>query len=347
MVERSSATSVRHVRAVSPREATGLVATVYDQMRREFLVVPPLTLHSPAPEILAGAWCVVRETLVCGDVARTRKEAVASAVSRRNSCPFCVDAHLMAIEAAGQSRLSRAIESGDAGAIDDAGLRELVRWGEATRTPGDARLASPPFPSTEAPEFFGTALLFHYINRMVHVFCDDSPLPVAGLPPRLHRFLRRMTATRFGDWFERRHQPGLGLSLVPAADVPAGFEWSQARPTVAAAWAGFHHVVDRLAREVAAPAVLTTTTAAIEDWNGEEPPLGRAWIEERIASLPEKERIASRLALSVALAPARTDPAWIAAYRELAGSDGAVITLAAWASLKATGRVAAWIAPRN
>src|SRR5262245_26771388 len=113
LVERMSVENVRHVAPVSPAAATGLVATVYAQLREEFLVAPPFTLHSPVPEILAGVWAVVRETLVCGEVPRAHKEAVASTVSRLNACPFCVDAHLMALRATGRSADVRGVESGD------------------------------------------------------------------------------------------------------------------------------------------------------------------------------------------------------------------------------------------
>jgi hypothetical protein len=51
-------------RRVTRREAKGLVAAVYDQIAEEFALVSPMMLHSPAPEILAGVWCLSREAFV-------------------------------------------------------------------------------------------------------------------------------------------------------------------------------------------------------------------------------------------------------------------------------------------
>ena len=42
----------------------GSVAEVYERMRREFGIhAEPIVLHSPAAELLSGAWAVCRETL--------------------------------------------------------------------------------------------------------------------------------------------------------------------------------------------------------------------------------------------------------------------------------------------
>jgi len=69
---------IRYLQPVSPAAATGLVAEVYSQARREFGLLPPIPLHSPVPRLLAGAWCVLRETLVTGQVARPVKEVLAA-----------------------------------------------------------------------------------------------------------------------------------------------------------------------------------------------------------------------------------------------------------------------------
>ncbi len=74
-------------------DATGLVATIYEQMADEFAIVPPLTIHSVVPDILAGVWCLSREAFVVGPGGRVRREMVAAAVSRSNACPYCVEVH--------------------------------------------------------------------------------------------------------------------------------------------------------------------------------------------------------------------------------------------------------------
>ncbi|BBZ29307.1 hypothetical protein MMAD_36020 [Mycolicibacterium madagascariense] len=51
---------IKHVEAVPPRAAQGLVAEVYQQMRDEFQLVPPVTLHAPVPRLLAAVWGMLR-----------------------------------------------------------------------------------------------------------------------------------------------------------------------------------------------------------------------------------------------------------------------------------------------
>ena len=59
--------AIRHVQAVVPNAAEGLVARVYPQIKKEFgALVEPFTLHSPSPELLAGAWGACRESLLVG-----------------------------------------------------------------------------------------------------------------------------------------------------------------------------------------------------------------------------------------------------------------------------------------
>ena len=72
---------IRHVAAVRQDEAAGLVNDVYQQMQRDFQVVPPITIHSPVSKIMAGVWGIVRESMVAGPVSRVNREAVAAAVS--------------------------------------------------------------------------------------------------------------------------------------------------------------------------------------------------------------------------------------------------------------------------
>src|SRR5688500_10461272 len=56
---------VRHVSPVAPRAAGGLVAAVYRQVERDFgMLAPPVSLHSPAPEVLAACWLMLRESLI-------------------------------------------------------------------------------------------------------------------------------------------------------------------------------------------------------------------------------------------------------------------------------------------
>lgn len=345
LVERLSAENVHHVAPVPPAAAVGVVATVYAELRDEFLVAPPFTLHSPVPDILAGVWAVIRETLVCGEVPRAHKEAVASAVSRLNACPFCVDAHLMALQAAEGSTNVRAVERGDPDDIADPRLRALVRWAGRTLAPGDPILAEPPFRQADAAEIIGTALSFHYINRMVNVFCDRSPLPLPSALRPLQGPMRRLGAPMMRAMVTRRYAPGRGLDLVPRAEPLPDLAWAGGQPTIAGVLAGLAAVLERHARAAASPAVLELVRDRLGRWDGEAPELGRGWVDVAVAPLAEGDRAAARLALLVALASHQVDAAAVDAFRRRAAGDAPVIALAAWASFAAARRIGSWLRP--
>src|SRR5580704_3508928 len=88
-------TQVRYVSPVRRGAAGGLAGRVYDQVEPEFgVLAPSLALLSPSPRVLAASWVMLRETMLVGHtVDRAAKEAVATAVSLGNACPWCVAVH--------------------------------------------------------------------------------------------------------------------------------------------------------------------------------------------------------------------------------------------------------------
>jgi AhpD family alkylhydroperoxidase len=161
--------AVKYLRPVPAEEATGLVAAVYGQVVEDFQITAPLILHSPVPLLLAGVWTVLRETLIAGRVPRAHKEAVATGVSQANGCPYCLTAHAMMLGGAGQAEAGEALLAGGAAEISHPVLRGLAVWASRTLAPDDPLLQTPPFAPPEMAELVGTAVAFHYINRMVNV----------------------------------------------------------------------------------------------------------------------------------------------------------------------------------
>src|SRR5262245_37516093 len=88
-------TQIRHIAAVRRGVATPPVARVYQQMEAEFgVLAPPVALHAASPDVLAATWVLLRETLIVpGTAPRAAKEAVATAVSMGNACPYCATIH--------------------------------------------------------------------------------------------------------------------------------------------------------------------------------------------------------------------------------------------------------------
>ncbi|AWI32824.1 carboxymuconolactone decarboxylase family protein [Streptomyces tirandamycinicus] len=321
---RGSLRQIRHIAAVPHAEARGLVAEVYAMARREFgVVAPPLALHSPAPEALAASWLLLRETLLAeGCVSRAAKEAVATAVSRANDCPYCVEVH--------EAKLAT-LPGAD-------GHEPLADWARRSGD-GPAAGAQPlPFDAAQAPEILGTAVVFHYLNRMVRLFLPDSPVPdaapAAGRGPVMRTVARAMrpdpgTAV----------PPGASLGLLPAAPLPAGLDWAKATPSVADALARAVASVDAAAERWIPEPVRELLHARLAGYDGTAPGPGRGWLGESTAGLTDRQTPAARLALLVALNPHQITAADVERFRALHPGDRELVELASWAALTAAVRI--------
>lgn len=318
-VLRGALRDIRHVEAVPPGRARGDVARVYEQARRDFgVLAPPLALHSAAPQPLAANWLLLRETLLVeGRVDRAVKEAVATEVSRANSCPYCVEVHQATLEA-----LPREAEA------EAAATGAVARWIRAAADglePGPA-----PFAADAAPEILGVALTFHYLNRMVGIFLEDSPLPPQTPGAARGTILR--TVARAMRPVAGPPVAGASLDLLPDAPPAAGLEWALPAPAVAGAIARSSAAVTEAARWVPQP-VRDLLAARLAAWDGVPVGIGSAWLDEALATVTPPHRAAARLALLTAFAAYRVTDGDIAAVREHHPSDREIVELTSWASL--------------
>lgn len=329
-VLRGALRDIRHVEAVPPGRAGEPVARVYEQAQRDFgVLAPPLALHSPAPAPLAASWLLLRETLLVeGRVDRAVKEAVATEVSRANSCPYCVDVHRATLDALPQA--SRGAATGP-----------VALWIRATATaeePGPA-----PFTAEEAPEILGVALTFHYLNRMVGIFLEDSPLP--HRTPAAARGTILRTVARAMRPVAGPPVAGASLDLLPAAPLPAGLAWAGPAPSVADALGRSVAAVGHAAHWLPAP-VRALLASALSDWDGSAPGIGSAWLDDAVAELTPGDRPAGRLALLTAFAAYRVTEQDIAAVRVHHPSDREVVELTSWAALAAAVHLTARLGAR-
>jgi alkylhydroperoxidase family enzyme len=313
-VLRSAQGTIRHVQPVRPSAAQGLVAAVYRQIEREYgFLAPPITLHSPSPEVMAASWLMMRETLLAsGRATRVMKESVASAVSEANTCPYCVEVH----DATRQS-----ID----GAYDADAVRAWVHGGQR------------PFPDDQLEECVGVAVTFEYVNRMNNVFLPDSPIPARV--PGLARNQARRTIGWVAAAGERAIEPGGSLGLLPDARLPKDISWAAGHAPIAGAFARASAVIDSagarsLPREVQ-ELVHTKLSGDASDIG-----LSRGWVDRAVTDLPAGDRAVAKLALLTALTSYQVDADVVASARRTGADDAALIELTAWASLTAARRTA-------
>jgi alkylhydroperoxidase family enzyme len=334
-------TQVRYVSPVRRGAAQGLVGRVYEQVEREFgVLAPSLVLLSPAPQVLAASWLMLRETLLAArKVDRTAKEAVATTVSLGNTCPWCVTVHSSML-----SGLAEGLVLADhpAESIADPRLRAVTTWARDCRTEEGARLHEPACAAEEAPELIGTAVLFHYYNRMVNVFLTELPLPPGAprmaLGPVMWILDRRMRPAA-----GRSYQPGTSLELLPAASLPRDLSWASGDPVTEDAFARGCAAVDAAGARSVPPSVRDLVMTELENWHGERRGPSREWVESAVSGLPVADRPAGRLALLTALASSQVDRSVVRMFRTSRPGDSTLVELTAWASLAAARRVGTWI----
>jgi hypothetical protein len=88
-----------NVKVIEPNQATGLVKDIYQQMNQENAGVHgPFLLHSSQPNVLAGIWALFRETQMASWIPRVHLETIALVVAQQNQCPWCIEAHQVALQ---------------------------------------------------------------------------------------------------------------------------------------------------------------------------------------------------------------------------------------------------------
>jgi AhpD family alkylhydroperoxidase len=326
---------MRFITGTSPRAAEGLTADVYEHVNRDFgfLKAPgidsPFVALSPVPELLAGAWTALYESvLVEHRVSRRDKEAIVTAISEINECQFCVEAHTVLGVAAG-------------GEAEPA----LVEWARATRSPASPIVQNPPFSPEESAEVIGTALVFHFINRIVNVFHG-----LHGMAPLLGPLgspVGRLTALYVRGTTRRRHTAGNSLHFLAASDPSKALGWAQPVESIAAAWGRFEAAAERAAEWVLSEPVAACVSGAVDAWDGADPPLGKAWIQEAIGDLQPEDQPVARLALLSALAPNRVERSVVEEFRVHRPTDRELVATVGFGAFAAARRIGTWLTPER
>lgn len=318
----------RYTSPAPPGAATGVVADVYAQLATDFGIERATTfvVLSASPPLLTGTWALMRESLLAGPTSRTDKEVVAAGVSLANRCPYCVTAHTVLLHATGDHALAERIARGEQ--PEDPGHRQLLAWGKDMTT-------SQPFPAGQAPEYIGTALAFHFINRIVSSLLTEDMLPGGA---QRFRLVRSVAGRSLARTVRRELVPGESLALLEtegaspgwAADTPIGTAFGALR-TAAHLGAGLLGDGDA--------ALVRTSVAA---WDGVTPlPLQGEGLPDRT------ERPGARLALLAARAPYRITDEDVAAWLAPPFTDHCLVHLIAFGAICAVERIEANLTART
>ena len=307
-------------------------------MAREFQLVPPMTIHMGDPELLAGVWCASRECYAVDSSSRQMRETVAAAVSQINQCPYCVTVHTGMFASTG----------GDPTQLAHPDLLSQVnqaayRWASATMTPNSSDLCNPQFPAYMVPQLFGTAVMYHYVNRMVSVFLGETPVALPGMTSEIgHSLVSRTFAFLCKRIVSLDPLPGKCPQPDSAFTLPLEFSWAATDLHIAHAIGHFAHAAEQAGDNSVPDEVRDIVTKHLLDWQGESPPISRHWIDDCIASLKSRHRSAARLALLSARAAYRVDNQVVQDFRADFPDPTQLLRTVSWASYAATRRIASW-----
>jgi AhpD family alkylhydroperoxidase len=310
-------------------------------MDRDFVIGPPVTVHIANPQLMTGMWSAARECLAAGQQNRARGEVIAAIISKLNECPYCFDIHTSMLHSFGSHEAAQAVLQGRD--FRDSKLQATADWARATLKPGSAILAAPPFTREEMPGIIGTALCFHYLNRIANIFLEGSALMLKG-----HGWLKSELASVAGGLLRPRltaQQVKPGDFLIPPGSgvLPREFAWAESNPNIAAGFLRFANAAEAASEESVPREVRECVLKYVATWQGGTPELGRGWLERTVAPLSEEHRPTARLALLAAMAPSQVDETVISNFRSIRPGDRDLTNVTAWAVYTVIRRIASWL----
>ena len=321
--------SIRYIRKPDLATDDPFSKKILDQVAREFQLVPPITLHLGDPELMAGVWGISRESFIVNSTDRMRREAIAAAISILNQCPYCVTVH--------QSMLSKDNIEGE--------YHAEQLWASATLSPRDELIKNPPIEAKDIPQIMGTALTYHYINRVVSVFLGESPVALPFTTTTLGQMVVRAMFAALGKRITQLDpKPGEFIWEVKAK-LPDEFSWAKPNIPIAKAFAQFAWAAEKAGNEAVHEEVRTVVVDHLSNWFGEQVPMSRLWLDETVSQLTPELQPAARLALLTARSAWQVDKAVIDEYRKVQSSEKKLLQTVAWASYTATRRISSWLIP--
>ena len=340
-----SVKTMRYVDAVPRHKASGVVAAVYDQIADDFFVNGSLTSRSGVPDLFAAIWTGGRETVLVDDqLDRTTKEALTATLSSINDCPYCGDMMVSLVHAADRHDDAVRILEENEQYITDPLLRERLLWVRAVATPGATPPSRTPFNRAQLPEVIGSLMALSDINRFSHIVMDGSPVNAPFGLQAMKAYALRLFGGELRATHKHPLEPGRTLHLLPEAELPDDMQWASSNPRIAGALARWAAAVERESGHVVPERTRQFVHGSLRQWQGEQMPISRSWVDREVDGLQGNERAIARLALMVAKASYQSDDSLVADVLEYNPEQEQFLRVLAWSTFTAARYVAARIA---
>lgn len=335
-----SVKTMRYVKNIPVKKATGLVKDVYDQVQKDFFINGTITSQSKVPELMAGMWCAGREILLVTDKEeRTVKEAIGGTLSYLNDCPYCADMFVSLVHGGGKKDAASKILFESEDAIKDETLRKKLVWvRDATLVNKDGVL-NLPFTLEQMPEVLGTLLMSNYITRYSHVVMDGSPVdPPFGLQ-KIKDFMLKLFGRELHVTTRQILEPGTSLNFLPKAPLPDDIYWAAPNPRIAEAVSRWAAVIDKEIDKTVSPEIRSHVEQSLKQWDCARMPISRYWLEKETAGLEGKDNAQARLALVMAKASYHFDETLMDDVLSYGAQEEDIIRILSWASFTGARRL--------
>jgi len=332
---------MKYITPIQPINEDDLLSKTYAQIQQEALPIPILVMHSVSPKLFASNWSLFRETfLVNHQVNRDVKEAINLAVSKLNTCPYCIEAHTIMLSGLQQQKVADAIVNHDLNAITNLQLKSIVEWALASNQPNHPRLQNPPFNLVEAPEIIGAALNFHYTNRLVNIFIEPELIPLT-FGEAMNRWLicDRMIKTGL---IGTSRNPGVSLALLPPTTVSDHFPWATPNPFISQALARHAFAIKEIIDQFVSQDIQDFVEQTISQWDGQDKGISRQWVEILTQRFDLAGKALTKLALLTAFSSFQVDETIINEFKCHFPQDEQLLAVIAWASFHTAKIIASW-----
>ncbi len=348
LFDRLSVKTMRYVSAVPTREATGLTKQVYDMIRQDFFKNGSLTSRSRVPALMAAIWTVGREAMLVEDkVNRTVKDAISAVLSQINDCPYCEDMLVSLVYAGGDHDAASDLLAQNDLQTTSSEMRERLEWIRTIATPGTRDIPPNPFTEEELPEIFGTLLGMSDINRFSHVVMEASPVNAPFGLQSVKATALRLFGTELEVTRQLELEHGRALPLLPPAKLHEDMQWAKSNPRVADALARYAAAVEREAEGVISDSARNAVEASLQNWQGEQMPISRSWVNADINGLEGANRAIAKLAIVLAKAPYQVDEKMVEAVLGYGRDEERFIRILAWASFTGARRFVQLVTERS
>jgi AhpD family alkylhydroperoxidase len=305
---------VKYLKVESVRHSVGSNRKVFVQMQLENAGVHgPFLIHAAQPKLLAALWALFRETQLASGIPRTHLETLALLIAQDNRCPWCIEAHQVALHTHGI-------------------VPQIEDWHRANPDP---------IHSTSSQSLLRIAsLCWQYINRMTNVFLVESAWQRFGT---VRHSLQPLMGKVFATFFLGRKYPaGRSLGLIEPAPLPEHLQWAASAGASGQALAYFHQTVQALGEGLIAPRTREVVLETIRRKDSLHFGLSRRWADEAVAVLEPSEQVLAKVLLLAALASHQIDENLMQAlqatfpqtgyqpYDEWYSQDANILAVVAW-----------------